>query len=96
MKHYDPTAALTSDLTVHRAEGVLAALLDVSIPDAAVSLDLKAQFAGQSLTAAAQQVLDDHERRITAAAPRRIDDRALAVLRQHLNCATSPLDAPAS
>jgi hypothetical protein len=96
MKQHHPTGALTDDLTVHRAEGVLAALLDVSIPDAAVSLDLKAQFAGQSLTTAAQQVLDDHERRITVAAPRRIDDRALAVLRQHLNCATSPLDAPAS
>jgi hypothetical protein len=96
MEHHDPTNALTNDLTVHRAEGVLAALLDVSIPDAAVSLDLKAQFGGLTITAAAQQVLDDHERRITVAAPRDIDDRALAVLRQHLNRSSSPLDAPAS
>jgi hypothetical protein len=96
MEHDGPTAAVDNNLTVHRAEGVLAALLDVSIHDAAVSLDLKAQFGGLSLTAAAQQVLDDHERRITVAAPRPIDDRALAVLRQHLNCASSPLDAPAS
>jgi hypothetical protein len=58
MEPYDPSAALTNDVTVHRAEGVLAALLDVSILDAAVSLDLKAQFRGLSLEATAQQVLD--------------------------------------
>lgn len=94
MKPHDLSAAITHDVTVHRAEGVLAALLDVSILDAAASLDLKAQFGGLSLEDTARQVLDDHERRITVAAPRDIDDRALAVLRQHLNCATSPLDAP--
>jgi hypothetical protein len=97
MEPYDPSAALTNDVTVHRAEGVLAALLDVSILDAAVSLDLRAQFRALSLEATAQQVLDDHERRISVAAPRRdIDDRALAVLRQHLDRASSPLDAPTS
>ena len=46
MKPHDLSAAITHDVTVHRAEGVLAALLDVSILDAAASLDLKAQFGG--------------------------------------------------
>jgi hypothetical protein len=96
MEPRNPSVTLDDNLTVHRAEGVLAALLDVSILDAAVSLDLKAQFGGVSLTAAAQRILDDHEGRIGVVAPRDIDDRALAVLRQHLDRATSPLDAPTS
>ncbi len=85
--------ALADDVTVHRAEGVLAALLDVSIADAAVSLELKAQFGGMTLREAAQQLIDDHARRIDVAPPKDIDDRALAVLRQHLDRATTPLDA---
>jgi hypothetical protein len=41
--------ALPGEVTVAQAQGVLAALLDVSIADAATSLDLKAQFSRLSL-----------------------------------------------
>jgi hypothetical protein len=94
MEPHDPSAALAGDITVYRAEGALAAMLDVSVHDAAVSLELRAQFRGLSREDAAQQVLDDLQRRIGVATPRDIDDRALAILRQHLDRATSPLDAP--
>ena len=86
--------AVRQDVRVHQAEGVLAALLDVPIGEAVASLELKAQFGGRSLVEAAQQVLDDHERRLRATSPSELGDRALAILRQHLDRVGSPLDEP--
>jgi hypothetical protein len=86
--------AVQRDVTVHHAEGVLAALLDIPIDEAIVSLELKAQFGGVSLTDAAHQVLEDHEKRILDAAPPEIGDQALAILRLHLDRAGSPLEGP--
>ena len=86
--------AIHQDVRIHQAEGVLAALLDVPIGEAVVSLELKAQFSGVSLENAAQQVLDDLERRVVDTAAPEIGDRALAILRQHLSRAGSPLDEP--
>jgi hypothetical protein len=90
----DVSEAVRQDVRVHQAEGVLAALLDVPIGEAVASLELKAQFAGHSLVDAAQQVLDDHEQRLLATSPPELGDRALAILRQHLNRVSSPLDEP--
>jgi hypothetical protein len=80
---------------IHQAEGVLSVMLGVSTEQAAVSLDLKAQFGGTSLTEAADQVLGDHERDLGVTAPPLIGDRTLAILRQHLDSAGSPLDQTA-
>jgi hypothetical protein len=79
---------------IHQAEGVLSVLLGVSVEQAAVSLDLKAQFGGTSLADAADRVLRDHERDLGATAPPEIGERTLAILRQHLDSAGSPLDQP--
>ena len=91
------SAALTKDVTVHQARGVLAALLGVSIDDAAVSLDLKAQFSGSSVEEAARQVIDDHTRRISAARPGEvIDNRARALLGHHLRRGAEPSGEPSA
>jgi hypothetical protein len=86
--------AVQRDVIVHQAEGVLAALLDVPIDEAIVSLGRKAQFGGVPLVDAALQVLSDHEKRILDTAPPEIGDRALAILRMHLDRAGSPLEGP--
>jgi hypothetical protein len=85
--------AWSTDATVHRAQGVLAALLGVSIEDAAISLGLTSQFGGLSLGEAAQRILAAHTARIGVDGPPTIDDRALAILRQHLDSTVGPLDA---
>ena len=95
MKPREFHAALPREVTVAQAQGVLAALLDVSIADAATSLELKAQFSRLSLEGAARQVLDDHQRRVKVDAPTEIDGRALAILRYHVNT-PRPHDAPSS
>jgi hypothetical protein len=81
-------------VTVHRAEGVLAGQLDVSIDEAIDELARTARTRGVPLVDAARQVLEDHERRVRAAAPPEIGDRALALLRRHLDRAGSPLEGP--
>jgi hypothetical protein len=79
---------------IHQAEGMLSVMLGVSTEQAAVSLELKAQFGGTSLAEAAHRVLSDHERSLGLTAPPEIGDRTLAILRQHLDSAASPLDQP--
>jgi hypothetical protein len=86
--------AADRDVTVHRAEGVLAGLLDVGIDEAITELERKARVRGVALVVAARQVLTDHERRILDASPPEIGDRALALLRLHLDRAGSPLEGP--
>ena len=86
MASTDLPGMLTDQVTLHQAEGVLATMLDVSIPMARVDLELRAQLGGSSLTDAAQRVLDDHARRIAVpAVPEELDERVLAVLRRHLS-----------
>ncbi len=76
---------------------MLAALLGVSIDDAAVSLDLRAQFSGSSVGEAARQVLEEHMRRIAASRPGEvIDDRAQALLRHHLLRGAAPSGEPSA
>lgn len=97
METSEITEAVREQATVHRAEGVLAVRLGVPTEQAAVSLELKAQFRGVSLGEAAQRVLDDHERWLddTGTVPSELGDRTLAILRQHLETVGSPLDQPA-
>ncbi|MFC5060927.1 ANTAR domain-containing protein [Actinomycetospora atypica] len=85
MEPDDLPGVLADRVTVHRAEGVLATMFDVSIAQAHRDLELRAQLADGSLASAAQQVLDDHARRIAVPAPPEVDERVLAVLRRHLN-----------
>jgi len=85
MEAADLPGVLSDAVTVHRAEGVLATMFEVSIAQARVDLELRAQLADASLGRAAQQVLDDHALRIAAPASTEIDDRVLVVLRRHLN-----------
>jgi hypothetical protein len=94
MEINEVSGAVQRDVIVHQAEGVLAALLDVPIDEAIVSLEQKAQFGGVPLLDAAHQVLDDHEKRILDTAPSEISDRALAILRMHLDRAGSPVEGP--
>ena len=90
MQPHEPYAALPREVVVAQAEGVLAALLDVSLADAATSLDLRARLDGLSPGGAAQQILDDHQHRISLGAPVELDARALAVLRYHLGGQVGP------
>lgn len=97
METSEITEAVREQATVHRAEGVLAVRLGVPIEQAAVSLELRAQFRGVSLGEAAHGVLDDHERWLddTGTVPSELGDRTLAILRQHLDTVGNPLDQPA-
>jgi hypothetical protein len=81
-------------VVVHRAEGVLAGLLDISIDEAIDDLARTARARGVPLVDAARQVIEDHERRVLDAAPPEIGDRALALLRLHLDRSGSPLEGP--
>ena len=85
MEPADLTDLVAANVAVHRAEGILATMLDVPISVARVDLELRAQLADSSLADAAHLVLADHARRVHVAAPRHTDDQVLAVLRQHLN-----------
>ncbi len=96
METSEITEAVREQATVHQAEGVLAVVLGVPTEQAAVSLDLKAQFGGVSLVEAARRVLADHERRLgdTGTVPSELGDRTLTILRQHLDTVGSPLEQP--
>jgi hypothetical protein len=68
---------------VHEAEGKLSVLLGLPVDQAALGLDLSAQFRGISLAEAAEQVMDGRAE---------IGERQLEILRQHLDSASTPLD----
>ena len=90
----DLTDAAPAGAVVFHAEGVLAALLDVSIEQAAMSLDLQAQFSGLTLADTAQRVLEGHHRRLNDPTRPEVDNRTLTILRQHLDQIADPLNAP--
>lgn len=77
---------------VHRAEGMLAVLLGIPIEQAVISLDLRAQFRGIPLREAAREILASRPEDVGHEAAPRIGEDMLAVLRQHFDATTSPLD----
>ena len=77
---------------VHRAEGMLAILLGVPVEQAVVSLDLRAQFRGISLREAAREIIASRPEDVGLDREPEIGERTLAILRQHFDSTTSPLE----
>ncbi len=79
------SALLRRHATVRQAQGVLAAALEVPLPDAVADLERRARSAGVSIEDASAQVLEEHAQRVAGApAAGAMDERTFALLRQHL------------
>jgi hypothetical protein len=86
------TGAEERSAQVHQAEGMLAVLLGVPIEQAVVSLDLRAQFRGIPLREAAREILASRPEDVGLDGAPEIGERTLAILRQHFDATTSPLE----